>query len=68
MLVTRQLLPAVDMALSKAFWYGIGVMAGEAGSVQTVVEPEPLGDWRPTPAWWQFCERIYGQLRRAELP
>lgn len=62
MLVTRRLPPTADVALSEASWYGIGVVAGEPGALETYVEAEPLEDWQPTPAWWQFCERVYGQL------
>lgn len=63
-LVTRSFPPEPDLALSEASWYGIGVVVGEPGALETVVEPEPVEDWHPTPAWWQFCEKVYRQLHK----
>ncbi len=40
---------------------GIGVaVRGGAGAADVLLEPEPVGDWQPTTAWWRFCETIYG--------
>ena len=26
-----------------------------------LLDPAPVPGWEPTPAWWRFCEEIYGQ-------
>jgi hypothetical protein len=54
-------------ALMLAGLYGIGVAVGQAHPARVLLEPEPLTDWQPTPAWWRFSETIYGQaVQRSE--
>jgi hypothetical protein len=62
MVVTPELPSASSESLDEASFYGIGVAIGPKSSPAMILEPENLEDWRPTPAWWQFCERIYGQI------
>jgi hypothetical protein len=53
----------LDVVLSEASLYGIGVAAGGAGSPQILIEPAPMVDWQPTSAGWTFSEQIYAQVR-----
>lgn len=63
-LVIVSSMPTAPDALTEAAVYGIGVaVADGTGDLQVVVEPEPLHDWQPTPAWWWFTEEIYRQVR-----
>ena len=39
---------------------------GRAGQARVLAEPAPVPGWEPTPAWWRFCEEIYGQAAGAE--
>jgi hypothetical protein len=69
----RRLVVAPDLgddteeALAAARRWGTGVAIGRAGQAGVVLEPAPVPGWEPTPAWWRFCEEIYGQAPRAEL-
>ncbi|WP_395107595.1 hypothetical protein [Actinomadura sp. SCN-SB] len=49
-------------ALRRAELYGIGVAIMRARRPEVVLEPEPVNDWEPTPAWWRFSEDIYAQV------
>jgi hypothetical protein len=59
MFVARDLPENADEVLAEASWYGVGVAVGPRSAPMVVLEPEPLSDWRPTVAWWRFCERVY---------
>ncbi|MEU4449269.1 hypothetical protein AB0K14_40455 [Actinosynnema sp. NPDC050801] len=59
MFVTRELPENADEILAEASWYGVGVAVGPRSEPTVVLEPEPLSGWRPTVAWWRFCERVY---------
>ena len=48
-------------ALASAKEFGIGLAVSRAPSAGVLVEPEPVTDWEPTPAWWWLCEDIYRQ-------
>jgi hypothetical protein len=50
-----------EEALAAARARGTGMAAGGAEQAQVLVEPAPVPGWEPTPAWWRFCEEIYGQ-------
>jgi hypothetical protein len=67
MVVTPELPSAAGESLAEASFYGIGVAIGPKSSPAMVLEPETLEDWRPTPAWWQFCERVYSQILQRDL-
>jgi hypothetical protein len=66
----RRLIVAPDLggsgetALAAAQLRGTGVAIG-AEQARVLLEPRPVPDWEPTPAWWRFCEQIYGQAVRA---
>jgi hypothetical protein len=68
----RRLIVAPDLgessagALAAARLRGTGVAIGRADQAQVLLEPRPVPDWEPTPAWWRFCEEIYGQAVKAE--
>jgi hypothetical protein len=68
----RRLIMAPDLGegsedvLAAAQLQGTGVAIGRAGQAQVLLEPRPVPDWEPTPAWWRFCEEIYGQAARAK--
>lgn len=55
----------LDVALAQASFYGIGVALASGANPRILVEPEPLADWHPTPAWWWFSEEVYRQVGRA---
>ncbi|GAA0247219.1 hypothetical protein GCM10010492_53560 [Saccharothrix mutabilis subsp. mutabilis] len=59
MFVVRELPADTDGLLAEASWYGVGVAVGHGDAPTMVLEPEPLDDWQPTPAWWLFCERVH---------
>ncbi|QQQ74218.1 hypothetical protein IOD16_23745 [Saccharothrix sp. 6-C] len=59
MFVTRELPENADEVLAEASWYGVGVAVGPRAAPTVVLEPEPLSEWRPSVAWWRFCERVY---------
>ncbi len=48
-------------ALALAREFGIGLAVSRAASAGVLLEPEPVRDWEPTPAWWWLCEDIYRQ-------
>lgn len=48
-------------ALALAREYGIGLAISASASAGVLLEPEPVTDWEPTPAWWWLCEDIYRQ-------
>lgn len=48
-------------ALALAREFGIGLAVSRAASAGVLLEPEPVPDWEPTPAWWWLCEDIYRQ-------
>lgn len=54
--------PAESTAFAEASFFGVGLAAGAAGDRQILLEPEPLADWQPTPAWWRFTEWAYRQV------
>jgi hypothetical protein len=58
----------LDEALEVAGRHGIGVAVGRPRPARVLIEPEPLTDWQPTPAWWRFTETIYGQAPRRSQP
>jgi len=61
-MVVVSTLPADEaQALRQAELHGIGVVLARGQHPEVLVEPEPLADWQPTPAWWRFAEDIYGQ-------
>jgi hypothetical protein len=41
-----------------------GMAIGCPGRARVLLEPAPAPGWEPTPAWWRFCEEIYGQAAR----
>lgn len=55
-----------EEALATAERRGTGMAVGHAGEASMLLEPAPLPDWEPTPAWWRFCEEIYSQAVSAE--
>lgn len=63
MVLLPQMPQNANMMLSEASLYGIGVAAGDSHQAEVVLEPEPVTDLQPTPAWWAFSEKIYDQLR-----
>jgi len=66
MVVLREMPPDKEMTLSQASWYGIGVALAGEHAPRILIDPEPLADWQPTPAWWAFSEKIYAQVSSAE--
>ena len=54
-----------EEALAAARGRGTGLAAGCLGRVQVLLEPAAVPDWEPTPAWWRFCEEVYGQAAAA---
>jgi len=48
-------------ALALAREYGIGLAVSASASAGVLLDPEPVTDWEPTPAWWWLCEDIYRQ-------
>lgn len=52
-------------ALEAARRRGAGLAVGRAGQARVLAEPAPVPGWEPTPAWWRFCEEIYGQAAGA---
>lgn len=52
-------------ALLEAAFYGIGAYAPHGDVPRTLLDPEPVADAQPTPAWWLFCERAYRDLSAA---
>lgn len=63
LVMVTELPDQLELALSQASFYGIGVALASGVSSRILVEPEPLTDWHPTPAWWWFIEDIYRQVR-----
>ncbi|MBB5801151.1 hypothetical protein F4560_000919 [Saccharothrix ecbatanensis] len=59
MFVARELPENADEVLVEASWYGVGVAVGPRSAPTVVLDPEPLSEWRPSVAWWRFCERVY---------
>lgn len=57
---------ASEEALAAARVRGTGMATGSAGRARVLLEPAPVPDWEPTPAWWRFCEEIYVQAASAE--
>jgi hypothetical protein len=47
----------------RAAFFGVGVMVPSAGTITTLVEPEPYVRRRHTPAHWWFAEEIWRQLK-----
>ena len=45
---------------------GLRAAVSPASPARVLLEPAPVPDWEPTPAWWRFCEEIYGQAASAE--
>jgi hypothetical protein len=56
---------ASEEAVAAARGRGAGLAAGHPGRESVLLEPAPVPDWEPTPAWWRFCEEIYGQVTSA---
>jgi len=46
-------------ALEAARGLGIGVAVREGEETEVVLEPNSVRDWRPSTAWWRFCEAVY---------
>jgi hypothetical protein len=46
-------------AIEAARGLGIGVAARDGELTNVVLEPNPVRDWRPSTAWWRFCEAVY---------
>ncbi|MDQ3403890.1 MAG: hypothetical protein M3548_10910 [Actinomycetota bacterium] len=51
-------------AMDLATRYGIGLAVLGETDIDVLVEPQPLADWQPTPAWWWFSETIFHHMRR----
>jgi hypothetical protein len=54
-----------EEALAAARARGTGMAVGGADQAYMLLDPAPVPGWEPTPAWWRFCEEIYGQAAEA---
>jgi hypothetical protein len=56
---------ACEDMLAAARAQGTGVAVGCPGRASVLFAPPPVPGWEPTPAWWRFCEEVYGQAAAA---
>lgn len=52
----------LDQLRTQASFYGIGICTFAAGTLQTLVEPEPYVRHRHSTAQWWFAEELYRQV------